>query len=233
MTQNLKAGFRPAIAMVELIFAIAVMGIALMAVPNLLSISMKSGFVTLQQEAISEASAHISAIMTYAWDENDTNDSFPPPILNVSNGDSELADDGSGKRAGTPIESYRKFTTSGSFTLNASTVLGKETGETEENDIDDFNGESKGLTIVQNTDNDYIDKNVTMATTVNYIDDSANYDNNNFNFNAFVNKGGTTNIKQISITLTSASGVDELNKTIRLRAFSCNIGSYYLERKSF
>ena len=194
---------------------------------------MKSGFVTLQQEAISEASAHISSIMTYAWDENDTNESFIPPVLKVSNGDSELGDDGSGKRVGTPVESYRKFITSGGFTLDASSALGKDTGDTVEDDIDDFNGESKGLLLVESTENDYIDKNVTMTTTVKYMDDSAGYDANTIIFNPFGNKAATTNIKQIFVTLTSASGVDELNKTIVLKAFSCNIGSYYLERKSF
>ena len=233
MTQYQKAGFRPAIAMVELVFAITIMGIALLSVPNLLSISMKSGFVALQQEAISEASAHISAIMTYAWDENDTNDSFLPPILEVSNGDSELADTGDGLRAGTPVESYRKFITPGGFTLKASAVLGKEPGETEPDDIDDFNGESTGLVVVENAENDYVDKNVTMTTTVSYSDDSANYNSNSITFNPFSNKSATTNIKEILITLTSASGVSELEKNITLKAFSCNIGSYELEKKRF
>ena len=234
MTQKHIAGFRPAIAMIELVFAITIMGIALMAVPNLLTISSKSGFVTLQQEAINEASAHISAIMTYAWDENDTNESFLPPILKVSNGDSELDEDGdSGKRAGTPIESYRKFITSGGFRLDASATLGKDGDDTENDDIDDFNGESTGLIVVQESNSDYVDKNVTMTTTVEYMDDTANYDSNSFTFNPFNTKSGTTNIKQITVRLTSDSGVSELSKDIVLRAFSCNIGSYHLERKSF
>ena len=234
MTQKHIAGFRPAIAMIELVFAITIMGIALMAVPNLLTISSKSGFVTLQQEAINEASAHISAIMTYAWDENDTNESFLPPILKVSNGDSELDEDGnSGKRAGTPIESYRKFITSGGFRLDASATLGKDSDDTENDDIDDFNGESTGLIVVQESNSDYVDKNVTMTTTVEYMDDTANYDSNSFTFNPFNTKSGTTNIKQITVRLTSDSGVSELSKDIVLRAFSCNIGSYHLERKSF
>ncbi len=233
MTQNLRAGFRPAIAMVELVFAISVIGIALMSVPNLLTISMKSGFVTLQQEAISEASAHISAVMTYAWDENDTNESFLPPILKVSNGDSELNDNGSGIRQGTPIESYRKFITSGGFTLDASTVLGQEAGESEPDDIDDFNGKTTKLVLIENAQSDYVDQNITMTTNVSYADDSANYNSNDITFTPFQSKSGTTNIKDISVTLTSGSGVKELDKKIVLRAFSCNIGSYELEKKRF
>ena len=233
MTRKYIVGFRPAIAMVELVFAITIMGIALMAVPNLLSVSMKSGFVTLQQEAISEASAHISAIMTYAWDENNTNESFIPPILEVSNGDSELDDTGDGLRAGTPKESYRKFITSGGFKLIASASLGKESGEIEPDDIDDFNGETTGLTLVESADSDYVDKNVTMSTVISYADDSTNYNSNTITFTPFQNKTGTTNIKDINITLTSGSGVSELAKTIVLKAFSCNIGSYELEKKRF
>ena len=168
MIVNTKVRFRRAIAMIELIFAITIMGIALLSVPNLLTVSMKSGFVTLQQEAISEASAHISAIMTYAWDQNDTNESFLPPVLEVNNGDSELNDDGNGLRAGTPMESYRKFITAGGFKLKASTVLGEEAGETEPNDIDDFNGESTGLVVIENTDNDYVDKNISLIHNYQY-----------------------------------------------------------------
>jgi len=44
---------------------------------------------------------------------------------------------------------------------------------------------------------------------------------------------GTTNIKLISVTLTSTSGVNELNKTIVLRAFGCNIGAAELEVRRF
>ncbi len=44
---------RPAIAMIELIFAIVIIGIVLMSVPQLISTAAKSGYVTIQQEAIS------------------------------------------------------------------------------------------------------------------------------------------------------------------------------------
>ena len=233
MNRRYIVGFRPAIAMVELVFAITVIGIALMAVPNLLTISSKSSFVALQQEAISEASAHISAIMTYAWDENDTNESFIPPILEVSNGDSELNDAGDGLRAGTPKESYRKFITSGGFKLKASSYLRQESGETQPDDIDDFNDKETRLVLVQNATNDYVDKDILMLTQVSYSDDSANYNTNAITFTPFQSKGASTNIKTIVVTLMSDSGVEELDKTIVLKAFSCNIGSYELEKKRF
>jgi type II secretory pathway pseudopilin PulG len=92
---------RPAIAMIELIFAIVIMGIVLMSVPNLIRTTEKSGYVTIQQEAINEVSTHLNVVLSYHWDENDTydtddtdendtNKSYPSPILRVTNGDPGL-----------------------------------------------------------------------------------------------------------------------------------------------
>jgi len=236
--QNQRYRLRPAVAMIELIFAISVIGIALLSVPNLMSISARSGFVTLQQEAIAEASSAISSIMTYQWDEKDTNESFLPPILKVNNGDDDLSEKDTTYhiRLGTPKESYRKFITEGGTqTYYASTTLGLDSGESkgDEDDIDDFNGEEHNLTLVEKSDNDFIDKNIVIKTTVNYNDDSANYNTNNFSFTPFQSKSGTTNIKEIVVTLTTTNSAKELDKTIVLKAFSCNIGAYKLEIKRF
>ena len=54
---------RKAVAMIELIFAIVIMGFALMSIPNLLALSANSGYTSLQQEAIATASADISLLL--------------------------------------------------------------------------------------------------------------------------------------------------------------------------
>ena len=77
---------RPAIAMIELIFAIVIMGIILMSAPMLISTATKSGYVAIQQEAINEAASQINMIMGYHWDEGSSNEFFIDPILTVSNG---------------------------------------------------------------------------------------------------------------------------------------------------
>jgi len=61
---------RKAIAMIELIFAIVIMGIVLLGIPNLVNVSTSSGFTSLQQEAIATASSQINLIMTKNWDED-------------------------------------------------------------------------------------------------------------------------------------------------------------------
>jgi len=237
--RDLDYKLRPAVAMIELIFAISVIGIALMSVPNLMTVSARSGFVTLEQEAIAEASSTISSIMTYQWDENDTNESFLPPILVVNNGDIELDEQNYeyNTRKGTPKESYRKFITEGGPQIYyASKTLGLDSGESKgsEDDIDDFNGEEHTLTLIEETNKDFVDRDIVIKTTVSYNKDKADYNTNSFSFTPFQSESdGTTNIKEITVTLTTTNSAKELDKMIVLKAFSCNIGAYKLEIKRF
>ena len=238
--------FRPAVAMIELIFALVVMGIVMMSAPQLISTAGKSSYVAIQQEGINEAATQMSIMMDYAWDENDTNASHAT-VLNVSNGDPEL--DGTKfspgglkkRRAGTPELSYRLYKSYDGTEYNAS-AIGFDVGELTEDDIDDiddFNGTSVNLSGVT-TAKDYIEKgvNINISRTVSYMSDNAlKYATGGVvggtlsytpNFN---NATPTTNIKRLQVTLTSTSGVNELVKTITLHAFSCNIGTYKLKEK--
>ena len=234
---------RQAIAMIELIFAIVIMGIVLMSAPMLISTASKSGYVAIQQEAINEASSQVNMILGYYWDESDTNQSEYSAILQTG-GDTNLRENNStamltGRRFGTPNESYRTFLTSDGLRLVAS-AIGDDAGDIEEDDMDDFDGtthleeiqSSPDVHNVETTTID-IDRNVFyMGDTPesgNYIDPG----DNELVFNADFSStpAGTTNIKRIEITLTSSSGADELEKKIVLHAFSCNIGSYKLEER--
>ncbi|WP_223898474.1 type II secretion system protein [Sulfurovum sp. TSL1] len=226
---------RPAIAMLELIFAIVIMGIILMSAPQLISTAAKSGYVAIQQEAINEAAAQVNMIMGYHWDENDVSDEYIDPILIVSNGDSALDEDGTtGRRLGTPKESYRSFIRAdGRDDLNASS-LGSDGTETEEDDIDDFTG-VRNLREVETSIADTVETNtIDIDREVVYSSDSANYNQTTITFApSFTDDGATTNIKSIIVKVTSSSGTDELDKEIILRGFSCNIGGYRLEDKEF
>ena len=75
--------FRPAIAMIELIFAIVIMGIILMSAPMLISTAAKSGYVAIQQEAINEAASRVNMIMTFHWDANSADETVLDPILQM------------------------------------------------------------------------------------------------------------------------------------------------------
>lgn len=226
--QNLRA----ASAMIELIFALVVMGIVMMSAPQLISTALQSTSVGLQQESINEAASRLNMILTYPWDQNDTNDSCIPPVLHVSNGDSELNEVATtARRIGVDRNSSSHTFICGDqeFSASALQVDGSD-------DLDDFIG-TIGLTTDASGSGgtDYIEKDtVLMTTTVTYINDDANYTptSSNRTFNYVPTAGvPTTNIKEITVTLTSTSTTSELNKTIVLKAFSCNIGGFEYESR--
>lgn len=236
---------RPAIAMIELIFAIVIMGIILMSAPMLISTSSKSGYVAIQQEAINEAASRVNMIMGYHWDENSANETILDPILSTSSPVVDLAEstyvdgNGTGRRIGTPRESYRSFVRPDN-TRVATTLAGTLGDDGVENDMDDFIGTIGLVLSGSGNQADYIEKNVTISTVVAYIDDAPdgntyNTASNTLNFDAdFTQVQPSRNIKRISTTLTSdAASPDELDKEIVLHAFTCNIGGYKLEERSF
>jgi len=236
---------RPAIAMIELIFAIMVMGIVMMSVPQLLTTATDSSYVAIQQEGISEAATQVNIIMGYEWDENNTIDGHTT-VLNT-NGNNDLKGVIAPpltpkRRAGTPIRSQRHFISYDGSEFNATSValLGADGGDLD--DMDDFTGTTNLLEVeVAAGNSDYLEKqaSISIARTVTYMSDAVaagTYNDptadNSLNFTpVFATNANTSNIKRIQVTLTSTSGVDELNKTIMLNAFSCNIGSYNLEER--
>lgn len=230
---------RPAIAMIELIFAIVVMGIVMMSAPMLISTATKSTYVALKQEGINEAASRVNMIMGYAWDENNTQDNYVFPILHVTSGDTALDVNGNtARRIGTPMASQRTFILSdaNSSDLNAS-PLGSDGGDTD--DIDDFIGDIN-LTLIEAATVNYTETTtVNINTAVSYITDGSYTPNGSkeisFSPSFSSSPTGTTNIKSIIVTLTSTdtANADVLEKTIILRAFSCNIGGYKLKERVF
>jgi len=229
--QNVK--MKKAIALIELIFAIVVMGIALMSAPMLLSTAAKSTNVALQQEGINEAVSQMNLILTYPWDQNDTGTSCIPPVLHVANGDSELDEASNDRRVGVPLtSSSRTFNCNGKE--YSAGPIGQEGSVID--DIDDFNGKNYSLVVESSGSGgtDYIEKStVKIATTVSYIGDTATYASKSFSYAPQGGSGASTNIKKIRVTLTSTSGVQELQKTITFNAFSCNVGGIAFERRTF
>jgi len=229
---------RPAIAMLELIFALVVMGIALMSAPMLISVATQSTTVALQQEGLNEASSRVGMILTYPWDENDINESCIPPVLTVTNGDSELdMNVTTARRVGVPL-----MTNSRTFKCG-NNILAATLAKDGKDDIDDFNDGTDGpisLTLVSDSSGsasdgvDYIEQDtVTISTTITYGTDSANYNSNSISFTTGPAAAASTNIKTITVVLTSTNSADELkDKQITFNAFSCNIGGIeYVSRE--
>jgi len=233
---------RPAIAMLELIFAIAVMGIVLLSAPMLIATATQSSSVALQQEGINEAATRINMILTYDWDENNIN--VPcggdPAILHTQS-DSTVAalaeNNNTQRRIGVPPNSTSHTYNCNGGEYNA-TAIGKEGSDID--DLDDFN--DVGLVEVRlgTGGKDYIENpdttgdTVQIATSINYASDTASYGAKTFsyNFNPSGTAGSTSNIKAIHVTLTSTSSEKELEKKITMHAFACNNGSYKYVRKA-
>ena len=224
---------RPAIAMIELIFAIVIMGIVMMSAPMLIGTAAQSTSAALQQEGINEAVSRVSMILTYAWDENNNDTTCIPPVLHVASGDSALDEVGTtARRVGVPVDTDSHTFKCGSLELNASATLGSEGAE--KNDIDDFtNSVQLDPIAIGSGGIDYIEKTtVNIDTTINYISDTANYNQQSFAYAPGTGSGDSSNIKEIIVNLTSSSDANELsNKNIVLKAFSCNIGGYDFARR--
>lgn len=244
-----KKPMRKAIAMIELIFAIVILGIVMMSAPLLISTATQSGYVAMQQESIAIASSEISMIMTRQWDEQGTDENITTPILHTGTDAAQGLGPGlTGKRAGsTNIETQRSFFSTVGLGFTA-TSPANFTAEGDYDDIDDYHGNISYVSIYggETTDRitgnvgDLADVNVSILSRVRYMDESLDAGSYQGTASTIIyspfNKAtpaGTSNIKHINITLTTDSDVAELNKTIRLNAFSCNIGTYALEERSF
>lgn len=229
---------RPAIAMIELIFALVIMGIVLTSAPLLVAQASKSNTVALQQESIAIAAAHTNTLMTYAWDEQNTRANALTAILDTVNGDPLLDRNATNSQyRGTltfPNARRRKFANTLRFAFPNLGIDSNTTTSGVANDIDDFIVLPQ-IVIPQSTvlnkayEGEYIDTKIKLATAVSYGDDTTpNYDNTSGTF-SFSNPSplastGTSNIKLITTTLTTETTAIELDKNIVMKAFMCNIG---------
>lgn len=244
----IQSTFRAGVAMIELIFAIVIMGIVLMSAPLLISQAEKGAIVGVQQEAISAAASNIGMILTRHWDEQDTDETRESPILSTGSVVAALSEataaDGnlSGRRVGTPTLSYRSFLTSTGERL-AATTPANFTTENDFDDIDDYDGVTTTISLPNAGDatntqtGDYTDTSLQMATAVRYISDAPTAGTFNSSSISFSNPGaavaGTSNIKFVSTTITSAANAATLGTNVTLSAFTCNIGTYKLEERTF
>ena len=236
------------------------MGIVLMSAPLLISTASKSSIVTVQQEAIAAAAAEIGMILTHHWDERDTNTSLGyAPILTTA-GDPQLgatmggAGISTGRRAGTTSTPQARsfFSSYGGNTFAAVPFVnlgnGTDVDINGNDDIDDFI-QAAGVSLINilatnNTTGDYVDRTMTVAVAVNYVNDIPTIGNyagiaNTIRLDNPTTTGtavalATSSIKRIQVIIADAAGsAVEVDKQITLNAFLCNIGMYELNRRTF
>lgn len=215
---------RRALSLIELIFAIVIMGIAVMSLPLVLSQVQQNNEFSLQQEAILAAKTKIGDILSYEWDENsyDATTQRAVVIKTTSdiNGDLNCSTTTNG-RVGHIYSDYRRKCAPSTITASAIGADADDGGNYD--DIDDFN--NKTITLNTATENagtlDYVFRNtLQLTTTINYAADNAAYTNqimNNFALN-YANNAATSNIKAINVKVSTGT------QDITLHAFTCNIG---------
>ncbi len=237
--------------MIELIFAITVIGIVMMSAPMLINRSTKSTYIALQQESIAAAATQINMIMTAEWDSADTNSTLGVPVLQT--GSTAIANCTTSKPVGVTSSSGRYCQDVFGHFLSATAPASFGTEGLEGNvydDIDDYNGHSYTVSIynseVYNTyQGDYLDTDIQVTSHIYYGDDvprdvndnPGTYQKSTTFSNPFRHKITThsTNIKLIQVTLDSNNTANEISdKQIILTAFMCNIGApkptYYNNR---
>ena len=214
---------RPAIAMIELIFAIVVLGIVLMSAPTLIGVATKSGSsgsTASFQESITEASSLVKLITTRYWDQNDTNNTAPLLHLNLT---PAVVD------ASFPGRVSRQVRDGTGAALLMSPIGIDPDGQL--NDMDDFNGRETNMTLAIGTENaeagktDYIDFQVQLSSQVQYGKSGIPLSEPFAGTLGGITNTTASHTKLISVSLTSPHFPD---KNITLSTFTCNIGSFKL-----
>ncbi len=235
MTKILKQ--RKAIAMIELIFAIIVMAIALMSTPMMISTAVKSSIVSFQQESIAITATHANALMSYAWDENNTESqggAYRNAILTTQSTSDALTDRNASKTPGRervlPTTNINASATTLFGPAKDKNLNGLIEGTDEKDDIDDFDGTEMHLVLIENADTingNYMDRNITLSTNIVYGGDDINYlacqtgtSGCAFSQPFTLATAGTSNIKRITVSFASAT----TDTAINLKLFMCNIG---------
>lgn len=228
---------RRAFSFIELIVSIVVIGIVFMSVPLILMETERSSAFSTQQEGIMAGVTSLVNILGYRWDETDTNQTLNggfAKVCDVTNGSADLnrTSDTSNRRIGHFKGEYRRkffdYTYLSDPSVNtfatAPANLGPDGGDLD--DIDDF--KTATATITGGGIRDY-KFSYSISTDVYYAADDFNYTASpSFEgviSNANVNQ--MTNIKMIETTVTSDEG------TIKLYAFSSNIGEYKILHRTF
>lgn len=228
-------------SMVELIFAIIIVALAIGALPSVVRSVDESTAYSINQESIWLASGLMFDIMDYQWDENNYDNSKRKAIDVSSEGDSNFNRNPSAgyRRVGHIFADERRSffnIPTGSPTPTASPVLGQDGGDLD--DIDDFiNSTSVNTRGTINVALTEYKKNYSSKVEVFYIEDSAkdssgntvdgqyNTSSRHINFkltNSSPISSGSTNIKFIKVKMYDCDD----NELLTLSAFSCNIGEY-------
>jgi len=214
----MKSIMRPAVSMIELVFAIVIIGISIMTVPAMLTQSSNALLVSTQQEAILAGTTKMGNILSHAWDINQTDSERNggyAKVIHASGGDPKLdINETTLRRVGHFPGDRRRRAYSDVKLTNASIAAGPT-------HIDGFIGDD--TLVLTGGVRDYL-RGYNTNVSVYFVSDRANYGDVSLSFtldDTDVGNANPTNIKFIDMMVTDTSG-DGVQ--IRLFSFSSNIG---------
>lgn len=206
-----KSGF----TLIELIFAIIIIGISMVSLPMMNQAISKGIEGNLVQEAIFAASAELNQVVSYHWDENSI-ESINTLAKVISNGDCNTTTKLKSGHINQPL--HRRCLDNDA--IRPTTTLGLEGAETisNANDIDDA---------IQAT-------HITIYTDPSDGKSSGYKKDYNSDVNvAYANFGTVVaadkNMKKITVTISDASG----NAVTLLNTYSANIGEIDYYKRSY
>lgn len=222
---------RSAFTMIELVFAIVIIGIVAITIPTVLITNARHVENNLLQEAVLIAATKMGQQLSFPWDENSQNPLVgtlaSTEVLDVTNGALTLDRNNSSFRIGHFEQPLRRRMTPQNFPRVASPVLGNDAFELDNagDDLDDV----VNIPITANGSTSY-KQDYNISSTVIYISDNApDYTQNSitFDYPTTAALAGTTNIKMITIQVDATN--TPVTNDIVFRAYSCNIGEtdYY------
>jgi len=213
-----------AFTMIELIFAIVVIGVSMLAIPMVVVKDASNQESSLTQEGIMLTTTKVSQVLTYPWDPLSSLDGDLMSTTKVldANGDPLLNRvAGTDFRIGHFAETLRRKMTPISNPRVASAigpVAGAPIG------ISSLNGDVDPVGLAGGQFS--YKKQWNLVTTVAYVADASNYagDPIAFNFSTLPLAGGaTSNIKMVQVTATDVTPGSAGNQVL-LTSYSSNIG---------
>jgi prepilin-type N-terminal cleavage/methylation domain-containing protein len=236
-----------AFTMIELIFAIVIIGIVAISIPIIMVTNSKNVEQNLMQEAVLIATTKMDQILTYPWDDRSRDITgfvlAKTEVLDLGVASPltpELDRNASDFRVGHFQEALRRKMVPAAFSgirpITPVANLGKNAWDqnlTTDNDIDDFDGQFEDLfhAGADNYKNDY-----RITADVSYVDDTIDYTQVGtteqiFDFDHTPYTLNPTHIKRVEINVTKRDSAGNLETTpsVVFRAFATNIGEtdYY------
>jgi len=209
---------KSAFSLLEVVFAIIIMGITMVTLPVMMSSNDKGIDTTLIQEAIFGASAELNQVLSYRWDENSINETVDPKALGLSgvvqtsysDCDTNTSSPTYGLRPGHITQpKHRKCL----LNFPTTSTLGSDAGDLD--DIDDVSTSAKSLFINYSADVDGYKQDFQSSVSVSY--------------DTMGGLVGTHDAKKVTVTVTDAAG----NIVTKLTSYTLNIGEIDMDDRIF